>query len=162
MTELKTDNTDLQDALRLRELVIDVRKSHGRAITAEACYQKAVGTNLVRHGASGEEPESVLAGLIEAVERLGISAESYRIVREDLPPQPVIEYRYPVSSETVSKKHAPGRECEVRGHPLCGGECEEEDVVEEGESCGCRYCLCMNETEFGETCSECRAGAHQG
>jgi len=28
--------------------------------------------------------------------------------------------------------------------------------------CGCKYCPCLNDTEFGETCSMCLGGAHQG
>lgn len=30
------------------------------------------------------------------------------------------------------------------------------------EACGCKYCFCMNETEYGETCGDCLVGAHQG
>lgn len=97
MNELKTPTetptADQQDALRVRELVIDVRKSHGRTITVEACTQNVTGANLVRHGASSEEPESLITSLIETVEKLGIRAESYRVVREDLPPQTVVEFR---------------------------------------------------------------------
>ena len=30
------------------------------------------------------------------------------------------------------------------------------------ERCGCQYCHCVVETEYGEVCSFCRSGAHQG
>lgn len=28
--------------------------------------------------------------------------------------------------------------------------------------CGCSYCFCMTDTEFGEVCDDCAAGVHQG
>lgn len=30
------------------------------------------------------------------------------------------------------------------------------------EYCTCPYCYCMNKTLYGEVCSECQSGAHQG
>lgn len=152
-------------ALHMQKIVVDVRKD-AHTITDEAICDRSIGITFCRHGRAGDDPDKLVTDLIDRVEKLGVSAEIYRIVREDLPPQPVIEHRYPAGSEVPSVmpsgKRSPGEECEVCGHPLCGGECEEEDLAEEGESCGCSYCTCMNETEFGETCSECQAGAHQG
>lgn len=29
-------------------------------------------------------------------------------------------------------------------------------------NCSCSYCYCLNETEYGEICKDCRQGAHQG
>lgn len=161
--QLRHSGANSSGALRLQRLVIDVRKNSSGSITAEAGCQNIAGANLVRHGGRGEDPEQVLANLIEAVEKLGIRAGSYRVVREDLPHQPVVEHRYRGCYETPSKKRSPGEEHEIRGNPLRdGGECEEEHVAEEGEPRGCSYCPCMNETESGETRSEYRAGAHQG
>lgn len=156
-------------ALHMQKIVVDVRKD-AHTITAEAFCDRSIGITFCRHGRAGDDPDRLVTDLIDTVEKLGISAETYRIVREDLPPQTVIEHRYPAGSGvppvrpsvTRSSKCSPGEKCEGCGHPLYGGGCEEEDFAEEGESCGCLYCLCMNETEFGETCSECQAGAHQG
>jgi hypothetical protein len=30
------------------------------------------------------------------------------------------------------------------------------------DRCGCRFCFCMTETEYGVTCGDCATGAHQG
>ena len=30
------------------------------------------------------------------------------------------------------------------------------------ERCDCQYCFCLQDTEYGAKCSDCRAGAHQG
>lgn len=161
MTELKTSSADQQDALRLRELVIELRAEE-YIYTAYACCAGQIGVNLCLHEQRSKDPGPMLDRLIEGVEKLGIQAESYRIVREDLPPQPVVEHRYPASLEAPFTKRSPDEECEIRGHPLRDGQCEEENVAEQGEARGCLYCTCMNETESGETCSECQAGAHQG
>ena len=134
----------LAQALAFEEIVVDVRKDK-YTITAEAMYPRGLGITFCRHGKSSEDPQAIIDALIEAVEKLGVSAGRYRIVREDLPPQPVIEYRYPASSEpsfatpplTPSNERSPGKECEVCAHSLCSGECEEDDVLEEGENCGC-------------------------
>jgi len=79
------------EALRLEELVIDVRKSVH--ITAEACSSSQVGANLVLHAGSGTDPEEVIGQLVEAIERFGIRVARYRIVREDLPRQIPVEFR---------------------------------------------------------------------
>lgn len=145
------------------ELIIDVRESYQKGcVTAEAFFQHSTGANLCRHGGRDDEPDEVISRLIEALQALGLAATRYRIVREDLPEGPLVEYRYPPVHSTASPERVPGEECELCGHPLCGGGCEEEDFVEEGESCGCSYCMCMNETDSGETCSQCLSGAHQG
>jgi len=44
---------------------------------------------------------------------------------------------------------------------------EDEDDIslrEEFEmiQCSCRFCVCMNTSEYGGTCPECSSGAHQG
>ena len=151
----ETATADIQSngaALHMQKIVVDVRKDK-HTITAEAICDRSIGITFCRHGRAGDDPEALITDLIDRVEKLGISAETYRIVREDLPPRPVIEHRYPEHSGTSSLmpsgQRSPGEECEICGHPLCGGECEEEDFSGEGESCGCSYCLCMNETEFG-------------
>ena len=144
------------------ELIIDVRKGNQRGcVTAEAFCQQSTGANLCRHGGRDEEPDEVIRSLVTAARALGITATRYRVVREDLPEGPLVEYRYPHVHNTPSRTCLPGEECELCGHPLCGGECEEEDFGEVGEDCGCPYCPCMNDTESGETCSQCLSGAHQ-
>lgn len=144
------------------ELIIDVRNSYQKGcVTAEAFCQENSGANLCRHGGRDEEPEEIIRSLITAAKALGITATCYRVVREDLPDGPLVQYRYLHQTE-LPRERQPGEEYDLCGHPLCGGECDAEDFVDEGESCGCRLCLCMNETEFGETCSECQVGAHQG
>lgn len=30
------------------------------------------------------------------------------------------------------------------------------------EQCSCRFCVCMNRTEYGDICCDCGSGAHQG
>lgn len=161
MSETLAGEVGTSGAHHMQKIVVDVRRD-AHTITAEAVCDRAIGVTFCRHGRSGEDPDTLVTELIQRVEKLGVSAETYRIVREDLPPRPVIEHRYPAGSELSPRERSPGEECEICGHPLCGGKCEEDDAIEEGESCGCSYCLCMNDTEFGETCSECQAGAHQG
>ena len=41
---------------------------------------------------------------------------------------------------------------------------EEQDWLDGNEEpyCGCKYCICLNKTLAGETCSDCLHGAHQG
>ena len=39
---------------------------------------------------------------------------------------------------------------------------DENEMRDEYETCSCPYCNCMNETEYGEVCSECLHGTHQG
>lgn len=39
---------------------------------------------------------------------------------------------------------------------------EQERESDYYERCGCRYCHCMTETEYGATCGDCQTGAHQG
>lgn len=36
------------------------------------------------------------------------------------------------------------------------------DPEADWEDCSCPYCFCLNKTEYGEICSDCRDGAHQG
>lgn len=47
--------------------------------------------------------------------------------------------------------------------------CQCEDLYDEPsdpwgdeQDCGCKYCICHNTTEHGETCIDCERGAHQG
>lgn len=154
-------------ALAFEEIVVDVRKDK-HVITAEAMCPRGVGITFCRHGKSGEDPETIIDALIESVEKLGISAGRYRIVREDLPPQPVLQFRDKENSRlATSASFATGdsprdSECEPCDDPGRRGECQEENFAEEGESCACSYCICMNDTQYGEICSECRAVAHQG
>lgn len=58
---------------------------------------------------------------------------------------------------------------DVQGWRICASCADEmrEEREAEGESedwpqCSCRYCMCMNATEYGEPCGWCVAGAHQG
>lgn len=88
-------------ALHMQKIVVDVRKD-AHTITAEAVCDRSIGITFCRHGRAGDDPDTLVTDLIYRVEKLGISAGAYRIVREDLPPQPVIEYRYPASSEPSS------------------------------------------------------------
>jgi hypothetical protein len=38
----------------------------------------------------------------------------------------------------------------------------EAEMDDRYERCGCRFCYCMTETEYGVTCGDCVTGAHQG
>lgn len=38
---------------------------------------------------------------------------------------------------------------------------QEDEDPEHYEYCGCRFCTCMNRTEYGMTCNDCLNGAHQ-
>lgn len=78
--------------LDLEEIVIDVRKT-AHTLTAEACFSSKVGANLVLHASAETDPEELVSGLIDAIERFGISTVRYRVVREDLPPQIPVEFR---------------------------------------------------------------------
>ena len=54
--------------------------------------------------------------------------------------------------------------CEYCGQSLGTCDCED-DVVAEGQSrprCGCRFCFCHDDSEYGEPCSNCELGVHQG
>ncbi len=48
-------------------------------------------------------------------------------------------------------------------YPFWDDEDEEEYPIDEDRPrCSCRFCHCLNETEYGEVCSDCLQGAHQG
>lgn len=85
--------------LDLRELVIDVRKTDF-TVTAEAASMPCVGVNLVRHATNNAKLDvnDLINSLIESMEALGITADRYRVVREDLPCEVPVEIRTPAAA----------------------------------------------------------------
>ena len=39
---------------------------------------------------------------------------------------------------------------------------DDDNYESDRSTCSCRFCYCLNETEYGEVCSDCLQGAHQG
>lgn len=73
---------------------------------------------------------------------------------------------YVETQEAVRQAQSKPRTCPDCGHKfsqcICYEEDEEDEEPEERSRCGCPYCFCMNETDYGETCSMCLNHAHQG
>jgi hypothetical protein len=81
-----------------------------------------------------------------------VSEEVARITLKRFTPEPVNVYVPELKLLEAKHEEIEDEEDETDGH----------DPSEKSETCGCMYCNCMNETEHGETCSDCLQGAHQG
>lgn len=102
MNEPITPEIEASAALHMQNIVIDVRKD-AHTITAEAVCDRAIGITFCRHGRAGDDPYELVSHLIEGIEKLGVSADTYRVVREDLPREPVVEFRYGQGSQSTTR-----------------------------------------------------------